>query len=137
MNILSVGIGGVIGALARYYIYVPLNSNSVFPWGTMTVNLLGSFFLAFFLTVALRHFYQRSLLVLGVSTGFTGAFTTFSSVSVEAVQILYITPFLCLAYIAVSFFAGLLLAFSGRQLGIIFSALIDEKTGKGEASGVE
>lgn len=81
MNLLSVGIGGVLGALARYYIYVPLNSNSVFPWGTLTVNLAGSFFLALFLTVALRHFYHKSFLVLSVSTGFTGAFTTFSSIS--------------------------------------------------------
>lgn len=137
MNILSVGIGGVIGALARYYIYVPLNSHSVFPWGTLTVNLLGSFLLAFFLTVALRHFYQRSLLVLGVSTGFIGAFTTFSSVSVEAVQIIYINPLLCLAYIMASFLAGLLLAFSGRQLGVVLSVIIDEKIGKKEASGVE
>ena len=137
MNILSVGIGGVIGALARYYIYLPLNSHSIFPWGTLTVNLLGSFFLALFLTVALKHYYHRSFLVLGVSTGFTGAFTTFSSVSVEAVKLILISPFLCLAYIAVSFLAGLILAFAGRQLGLYISALIDEKLGVKETNVFE
>jgi len=76
-KVISVGFGGALGALARYYIYVPLNSHSIFPWGTLTVNLLGSFFLAFFLTFALRHFYHKSLLVLAISTGFAGSFTTF------------------------------------------------------------
>lgn len=134
MNLLSVGIGGVLGALARYYIYVPLNSNSLFPWGTLTVNLAGSFFLALFLTVALRHFYHKSFLVLSVSTGFTGAFTTFSSVSVEAVNLASKTPLLLFVYIGISFSAGLLLAFAGRQLGKAVSSLIDEKIGAGEGN---
>lgn len=134
MNLLSVGIGGVLGALARYYIYMPLNSNSSFPWGTLTVNLAGSFFLAFFLTVALRHFYHKSFLVLSVSTGFTGAFTTFSSVSVEAVYLAYKAPLLLLIYIGVSFSAGLILAYIGRQLGKAVSSLIDEKIRAGEGN---
>jgi len=134
LNLLSVGIGGVLGALARYYIYMPLNSNSSFPWGTLTVNLAGSFFLAFFLTVALRHFYHKSFLVLSVSTGFTGAFTTFSSVSVEAVYLAYKAPLLLLIYIGVSFSAGLILAYIGRQLGKAVSSLIDEKIRAGEGN---
>ena len=136
MRILSVGLGGVLGALARYYIYVPLNSNLSFPLGTLTVNLAGSFFLAFFLTVALRHLYNRSFLVLAVSTGFTGAFTTFSAVSVEAVNLASKDPFLCLTYLAASFFAGLGLAFAGRYLGKLVSASITDKFG-GEAGGIE
>lgn len=136
MRILSVGLGGVLGALARYYIYVPLNSNLSFPLGTLTVNLAGSFFLAFFLTVALRHLYNRSFLVLVVSTGFTGAFTTFSAVSVEAVNLASQDPFLCLTYMATSFFAGLGLAFAGRYLGKLVSASITDKFGR-EAGGIE
>jgi len=130
MNLLSVGIGGFLGALARYYIYIPINSNSVFPW----VNLSGSFFLALFLTLALRYFFHRSFLVLSISTGFTGAFTTFSSVSVEAVNLAYKAPMLLLGYIGVSFFAGLLLAFAGRHIGIAVSSSIDERIRAGEGN---
>lgn len=125
-SFLSVGIGGIIGAVARYLIYVPLNSYSVFPWGTLTVNLFGSFFLAFFLTVALRHFPHRSLLVLAVSTGFTGAFTTFSSISVDAVKLFSAYPLLCVAYIMVSFMAGLGLAFLGELSGSVASSVLED-----------
>lgn len=136
-NIISVGLGGVLGALARYFIYMPLNAHSHFPWGTLTVNLLGSFFLAFFLTVALRHLYRRELLVLVVSTGFTGAFTTFSTVSVEMVGLMSINPLLSLVYVGISFTAGLLLALTGRYLGKILSSIIDEKLSSREAGSVE
>lgn len=137
MNIISVGLGGVLGALARYFIYIPLNSHSLFPLGTFTVNMLGSFFLAFFLTVALRHFPQRSSLVLAVSTGFTGAFTTFSSVSVEAVRLLSETPLIGLVYIMISFLGGLLLAFAGRYLAFRLSAVVGEGSGEKEAGSIE
>lgn len=137
MNIISVGLGGVLGALARYFIYVPLNSHSLFPLGTFTVNMLGSFFLAFFLTVALRHFPHRSSLVLAVSTGFTGAFTTFSSVSVEAVKLLSENPLLSILYIMISFLGGLLLAFAGRYLAFRLSVVVGERSGKKEAGSIE
>ncbi|MFZ5595479.1 MAG: fluoride efflux transporter FluC [Bacillota bacterium] len=127
MNIISVGIGGILGALARYFIYIPLNSRSFFPWGTLTVNMMGSFFLVFFLTVALRRFPHRSSLVLGVSTGFTGAFTTFSSVSVEAVKLLSGNPLLGLFYVLSSFLGGLLLAYTGRHVARRLSAPADER----------
>jgi CrcB protein len=136
-NVLSVGMGGVLGTLARYYIYMPLNSHFFFPWGTMTVNIMGSFFLAFFLTLALRHFYHRSLLVLSISTGFTGSFTTFSSVSVEMVRMMQIHPVIALLYVMTSFSGGLILAYIGRLLGNNLSASIAKKLGEKEEGGVE
>jgi CrcB protein len=136
-NVLSVGMGGFLGAIARYYIYMPLNSHFFFPWGTMTVNMMGSFFLAFFLTLALRHFYHRSLLVLSISTGFTGTFTTFSSVSVEMVRMMQIHPATALLYVITSFSGGLLLAYTGRLLGENMSALIDNRLGVKEDGSVE
>lgn len=124
MKALCVGLGGIAGALARYFFNTQLNSISLFPWGTLTVNLLGSFFLAFFLTVALRHMQQRTYIVLAVSTGFTGSFTTFSSLSVESVNLLYESPAVCLAYVSASLLAGLALAYGGRLLGEFLSGLI-------------
>lgn len=134
-NILSVGLGGVLGALARYYLGLPLNTVSLFPWGTLAVNLLGSFFLALFLTVALRHFYHMPFFILAVSTGFTGAFTTFSAVSVEMVDLASKNPLLSLVYLAVSFFAGLFLAYAGRLAGNLISSFLGEKTREREGPG--
>lgn len=136
-NVFSVGLGGMLGSLARYFIYVPLNVNSLFPWSTLTVNLLGSFFLAFFLTVALKHFYQRASLVLAISTGFTGAFTTFSSVSVEVVKLNSLHAGMGFIYIVISFTLGLLLALAGRYLGIAISSIIDKKSEVQEAGSAE
>ncbi|WP_066640147.1 fluoride efflux transporter FluC [Desulfolucanica intricata] len=119
-SIISVGIGGVLGALVRYYITVPLNSHDWFPVGTLIVNLVGSIFLAFFLTVILEYFQSSSYLVLAVSTGFTGSFTTFSSLSVEVVKIAEASPLNALLYIGVSFIFGFLLSFAGRFVGKVF-----------------
>lgn len=127
MRALSVGLGGIAGALARYF-FNSMNSISLFPWGTLAVNLLGSCFLAFFLTVALRHIQQRTFIVLAVSTGFTGSFTTFSSLSVESVNLLYQSPLAGLAYIIVSLLAGLALAYGGKLLGELLSGLIPSES---------
>ena len=121
-SILSVGAGGVLGALARYYITVPLISNGWFPVGTFTVNMIGSFFLAFFLTVILEYMQSSSYLVIALSTGFTGSFTTFSSLSVEAVKIAQYSPVNSLLYISASFVFGFFLAFMGRLTGKILIA---------------
>ncbi|MFZ5644319.1 MAG: fluoride efflux transporter FluC [Bacillota bacterium] len=137
MRELSVGLGGILGALVRYFFYSNFNSASLFPLGTLTVNLTGSFFLAFFLTVALRHLQHRSVLVLAVSTGFTGSFTTFSSLSVEAVNLLHLNPVAFAFYIIASFFPGLLLAFAGRRLGDSFSLWLDSKLSQSEVKNVE
>jgi len=114
-GVISVGLGGVFGALARYYISAPLNSGSWFPWGTLAVNLAGCFLLAFFLTLVLEYLAGTSYLVLAVSTGFIGSLTTFSTLSVEAVLLARIAPSLTLIYYGVSIVFGLFLAFAGRS----------------------
>lgn len=116
-NILSVGMGGVLGALARYYITIPLGGSHWFPVGTFTVNLTGSFLLAFFLTVILEYYKSSSYLVLAVSTGFMGSLTTFSTLSVESVTIAQFSPLNALVYAGLSFIFGFLSAVTGRLLG--------------------
>lgn len=76
-----VGLGGAVGATARFLVNDSLTS-SRFPVGTLTVNVVGSFVLA--LVTALG---AGSDLLLFVGTGACGSFTTFSSFSVETVQL--------------------------------------------------
>jgi fluoride exporter len=76
-----VGTGGAIGAILRYAVYQQLSSNR-FPWPTLVVNVVGSFL---FGAATLAGAGDSTIQFLGI--GICGAFTTFSSFSVETVQI--------------------------------------------------
>ena len=86
--ILAVGAGGFLGAISRFLLAAGVQklTGSTFPYGTLTVNVLGSFiigflFLYFEQTVSPT---QKALLI----TGFLGALTTFSTFSLETVLML-------------------------------------------------
>jgi len=89
MNILLVMLGGSIGALLRYlvmqfFIYINVIT---FPYGTLAVNIIGSFvigFLAFWLTD--RYLYSEALRIFLI-IGVLGAFTTISSFSLDTVHL--------------------------------------------------
>lgn len=76
-----VGAGGAIGAMLRYAVYQQFSSDR-FPWPTLAVNVLGSFLfgLAIFAGAG-----ESTIQFVGI--GICGAFTTFSSFSVETVQL--------------------------------------------------
>ena len=88
-HLLFIALGGAGGALARHWVssLVHSGTGSHFPWGTLTVNALGSFAIgvAFALIVerGLVHPDWRSVTMVG----FLGAFTTFSTFSLEALTL--------------------------------------------------
>ena len=110
--------GGALGAAGRFWMSGVLlrQLGNGFPWGTLAVNLLGSF-LAGFLVVWLEGrgpsaIYWRAFLMVGIM----GGLTTFSALMVEC--LLYAKSDrngLMLAYIAVSLAAGLLLIWLGSK----------------------
>jgi CrcB protein len=81
--------GGAIGAPARYLLdgYVQRRVRGVFPWGTLVVNVSGSFVLGLITGVALYHG-LGPLPKVAVGTGFCGAYTTFSTFSYETIRLL-------------------------------------------------
>jgi len=87
-TILFIGIGGFIGAIARYFISSFLQSSvtQTFPIGTLGVNILGSFLIGF-LALYFQQIVSSEYRVL-VITGFLGALTTFSTFSYESVTLL-------------------------------------------------
>ena len=87
MTILLVFLGGTLGAPARYLLdrAVQRRHTSVFPWGTLTVNLLGCLVLGA-LAGAARHLPGDLMLFAG--TGVCGAFTTFSTFAYETTRLL-------------------------------------------------
>jgi len=86
MLLIIVGVGGALGAMARFGLsgWVQGFVDSTFPLGTMVVNILGSFLLG--LSLYLLESTAPTTEVRAVITiGFLGAFTTFSTFSYEAV----------------------------------------------------
>jgi CrcB protein len=82
-------LGGGLGAISRYLISKQVNlwSSSTFPWGTLTVNMLGSFIIG--LLFGLSEVYLISpQWRLFLMVGFLGALTTFSSFSLETINLL-------------------------------------------------
>ncbi|MCQ6282112.1 fluoride efflux transporter CrcB [Bacillus sp. EB600] len=83
---LAVGIGGILGAVLRFLIYKWLLIAGHIPLaGTLCVNLSGCFILGYLQGLA-RIYELPKWFVLGVGTGFIGAFTTFSTFSIEVVS---------------------------------------------------
>src|SRR5687768_10177537 len=84
-KLLIIGLGGAIGSVGRYLMVklVDEKLNSVFPYGTMAVNILGSFLLGLIYMLALRKagLTENGRLFLGV--GFCGGFTTFSAFALD------------------------------------------------------
>ena len=105
-----VGLGGAIGAILRYIVGESMPEG--FPWGTMTVNLLGSFLLGIVVTMTLSE-----EVVLLVGTGMMGAFTTMSAYSVDLLELIENNEYSTAAiYLLVTMLCCPLLAFSGMKL---------------------
>lgn len=113
-----VGMAGVLGAILRHLIGLGLaDESTLFPTATLTANLIGSFLLAWFITVLFKKWSLPEYLKTAIGTGFVGSFTTFSTFSVETVKLLEDGhAFLGLVYILVSFFGGLLLSRLGFSI---------------------
>jgi CrcB protein len=89
MNWVAVAVGGALGAMARYAIstWIFQVSNHKFPYATLTVNVLGSFVMGILFVVII----ERSALPVEMRSlwmiGFLGAFTTFSTFSLDALRL--------------------------------------------------
>lgn len=113
-----VAVGAAPGAACRWMVGQAIGArrDSVFPVGTLVVNVLGSFLLGLVLGAAVEGQAGTRLVAL-VGTGFCGAFTTFSSFAYESVTLAEEgSSVMALANLAVSVTAGLAAAFLGWWL---------------------
>jgi len=80
--VLAVAVGGALGAVLRHLASVSLAGRGRIPWGVLVVNVVGSFIAGLALGLPLD-----ATLKLLVLTGFCGGLTTFSTLSVDTVQL--------------------------------------------------
>jgi CrcB protein len=120
---LAIALGAILGASVRFTassMAGPLTTASL-PLGTLAVNILGCFLIGIAQTLFLELIRVRREVQLFVSVGFLGGLTTFSSVSVETVQLIQFgAPALAAGYQVVSLFGGIgaaLLGVAVAQIG--------------------
>ncbi len=123
-HLLFIALGGAGGALARYGLYMMVHGTEPirFPWATLAVNLAGSFAIGIAYVVIVErgwvHPDWRSVTMIG----FLGAFTTFSTFSLEALALFESgRAGLALGYIALSVMACLLAVWCGVMLVRVLS----------------
>ncbi len=115
----AIAVGGALGAPARYEVAQLIHvSKDGFPWATFWTNLSGAFALGLFATIVDERFrhtrYPRPFFAIG----FLGAFTTFSTMSVETVLLVkHSRAAVGIGYLVLSVVAGLALCYLGIVLG--------------------
>lgn len=84
-----IGVGGAAGAVARYLVdgVVASAVRGAFPWGTMVINLSGSFVLGLLFGLAIERAVLPSDLRAPLMIGFLGAYTTFSTLMLESLRL--------------------------------------------------
>jgi CrcB protein len=123
VELLIVGLGGFVGAIARYGISALVHHRLGygFPVGTLVVNVLGCLFLGYAMTYIADSMSHRpevsSRMQLLVCVGFLGAFTTFSTFGWETLETLRVHGMpRALASVAANVVLGLLAVLAGRGL---------------------
>lgn len=117
-----IAVAGAIGTLARYGLsgLVQRSFNGSFPWGTLAVNVVGSFLFGFVWAFAERRLAISSEARIIALTGFMGAFTTFSTFVFETSNLMRGAQWMLAAgNIFVHITLGLLFLFLGLALGNI------------------
>lgn len=112
-QVLAVGIGGIFGSIGRYSVSLLFAGVSGFPYTTLTVNLIGCFFLSFLLINKQIKSKLKPEVFIAVGTGLIGSFTTFSTFAIETIELLETSFILAAFYVFISVIGGLILCYLG------------------------
>ncbi len=122
MELIYIGIGGFFGAIARFLAASSLQRllGPSFPYGTLFVNVFGSFFLCLFLPLSLETYNISPELRAAITVGFCGAFTTFSTFSYETLS-LFQDGYNLMAFLNIG--GNFLLCLTSGWLGFVVSRI--------------
>jgi len=120
MAIWWVGLGGFLGANARYLLggWISERLGTVFPYGTFVINVTGSFILGFFMAYAQERPWIAPSARLMFAVGFVGAYTTFSTFEYETMRLIQDREvLLAMLNVVGSLIAGTIAVLGGFALG--------------------
>ena len=124
-HLLPVGLGGFLGAVARYLVgqwLLPLTVAHRFPWPTFVVNVSGCLLIGILAGLVEKHGLFSPGLRLFLFTGLLGGYTTFSAFGLESIALLRRGDFALVAlYATASVVLGLLAVWLGLRLVIALS----------------
>lgn len=120
---LVVGAGGFLGANARYLLsgWVAARVSSTFPYGTLLINVTGSFVIGLFLTAIAERVVAPPNLRLFFAIGFLGAYTTFSTFTYESLALIQTRAYL---QAALNLGGSVALGMLGVALGTIVGRVV-------------
>ncbi len=118
LSVVVIASGGALGALTRWGIslFIASHVSSAFPWATFSINIVGCIVigLASALVSKVQTLYLGQFLIIG----FLGAFTTFSTYSMEGINLIMTDKWATgLAYIVSSNILGLMAVIIGFKIG--------------------
>jgi len=90
IQLLAIAAGGAVGSVLRFLMSTWVHSfaGRGFPYGTLTVNVLGSLVMGFLFVLFLDRLTDNAVLRAGILIGALGGFTTFSSFSIETFNLI-------------------------------------------------
>lgn len=118
-DLLWVGLGGFLGANARYLLgaWIAARLGTTFPYGTFVINVTGSFVLGVIMGLLDAHVLAPAIR-LSLAIGFVGAYTTFSTFTYETLRLIESgSLFLATANVVGSVVVGMVAAVVGLAAG--------------------
>lgn len=119
-TIFAIGIGAAIGASLRYYLTILMHSifGYGFPYGTLSVNVIGSFFAGVLVVVVLEKAMLNETYRLLLLIGFTGSLTTMSTLSWESVEMMSMGHY---AQASLNILLNIVLSLSAVGIGVVLA----------------
>jgi CrcB protein len=111
-----IGFGGFLGSISRFLLskVIQEQANSSFPWGTMLVNIIGSFIIGVVFALSVKNNLLSPMWRNFLAIGFCGGFTTFSTFSLDNFQLLANQQlFFSLIYTLLSVIFGFIFLYAG------------------------
>jgi CrcB protein len=118
--VVLVALGGAVGAVSRYLVdgWISGRTGGEFPWGTLAINVSGSFLIGLLFALAIEADVLPSWIRGPVMIGFIGAYTTFSTLMLESWRLFEDgAALLALGNIAGSSLLGIVAVMAGLTLG--------------------
>ena len=120
MTLVLVGAGGAFGAISRYLVdgWVASATGGGFPWGTLVVNVSGSFVLGLLFAASVERGVLSPDIRAPILVGFIGAYTTFSTLTLETWRLVEDGSYVpAIANMGGSLILGLVAVVAGLMIG--------------------